>query len=43
MATDQAPERKVLGMEPKSFGSSNKFLVIFPVLAALAVGEIYTI
>jgi hypothetical protein len=43
MATDQDPEQKGLEMEPKSSGSSNKFLLIFLVLAALVVGEIYTI
>ena len=43
MAIDQVPEREVLDMEPESRGSHGKFLLIFLVLAALIVGEIYTI
>ena len=43
MAIDQVPEREVLNMEPESSGSQGRFLVIFLVLAALVVGEIYTI
>jgi hypothetical protein len=42
MAIDQVPEREVLEMEPESSGSRGKFLLIFLVLAALAVGEFYT-
>jgi len=41
MPIDQVPEREVLNMGPESSGSSGKFLLIFLVLAALAVGEIY--
>jgi len=43
MAIDQVPEQEVLDMEPESSGSRGKFLLIFLVLAALVVGEIYTI
>ena len=43
MAIDQVPEREVLNMGPESSGSSGKFLLIFLILAALAVGEIYAI
>jgi hypothetical protein len=43
MAIDRVPEQEVLDMEPESSGSRGKFLLIFLVLAALAVGEIYTI
>ena len=43
MAIDQVPEQEVLAMEPESSGSSSKFLLIFLVLAALVVGEMYTI
>jgi hypothetical protein len=43
MAIDQVPEQEVLDMEPESCGSHGKFLLIFLVLAALVVGEIYTI
>ena len=43
MAIDQVPDREVLDMEPVSSGLRNKFLLIFLVLAALVVGEIYTI
>ena len=43
MAIDQVPEREVLNVGPESSGSSSKFLLIFLVLAALVVGEIYTI
>ena len=43
MAIDQVPEQEVLDMEPVSSGLRNKFLLIFLVLAALVVGEIYTI
>jgi hypothetical protein len=43
MANDQVPEQEVLGMEPESSASYGKFLLVFLVLAALAVGEIYTI
>ena len=42
MAIDQVPEHEVVNMEPESSGSSGKFLLVFLVLAALAVGEIYT-
>jgi hypothetical protein len=42
MAIDQVPEHEVVNMEPESSGSSGKFLLIFLVLAALAVAEIYT-
>jgi multidrug efflux pump subunit AcrA (membrane-fusion protein) len=42
MAIDQIPESQVLEMEPESSGSRGKFLLIFLVLAALVVGEIYT-
>ncbi len=41
MAIDQVPEREVLDMGPESSGSRGKFLLIFLVLAALAVSEIY--
>jgi hypothetical protein len=40
---DQVPEREVLDVEPESSGLRSKFLLIFLVLAALVVGEIYTI
>ncbi len=43
MAIDQVPEQEVLDMEPESSASHGKFLLIFLVLAALVVGEIYTI
>jgi hypothetical protein len=43
MAIDQVPEREVLKMEPESCGSQGRFWLIFLVLAALVVGEIYTI
>jgi hypothetical protein len=43
MAIDQVPEQEVLGMEPESSASHGKFLLVFLVLAALVVGEIYTI
>jgi multidrug efflux pump subunit AcrA (membrane-fusion protein) len=43
MAIDQVPEREVVNMEPESSGSTGKFLLIFLVLAALVVGEIYAI
>ena len=43
MAGDQVPEPKVLDPEPESSGSVSKLLLIFLVLAALVVGEIYTI
>ena len=43
MAIDQVPEREVLNVGPESSGSGGKFLLIFLVLAALVVGEIYTI
>jgi hypothetical protein len=43
MAIDHVPEREVLNTEPESSGSSGKFLLIFLVLAALVVGEIYTL
>jgi hypothetical protein len=43
MAIDQVPEQEVLEMEPESSASYGKFLLIFVVLAALIVGEIYTI
>ena len=43
MAIDQVPENEVVNMEPESSASTGKFLLIFLVLAALAVGEIYTI
>ena len=40
MAIDQVPQQQVL-TEPESSGPHGKFLLIFLVLAALAVGEIY--
>jgi multidrug efflux pump subunit AcrA (membrane-fusion protein) len=43
MASDQVPEPKVLDMEPESSGSVSKSLLTSLVLAALVVGEIYTI
>jgi predicted Holliday junction resolvase-like endonuclease len=43
MGNDQVPEQENLGRKPESSGSSSKFLLIFVVLAALAVGEIYTV
>ncbi len=43
MAIDQVPEQEVVGMEPESSASHGKFLLVFLVLAALVVGEIYTI
>jgi multidrug efflux pump subunit AcrA (membrane-fusion protein) len=42
MAIDQVPEQEVLHLEPEGSGSSGKFLLIFLVLAALAVGEFYS-
>ena len=42
MAIDQVPEQQVLDTEPERSGSHGKFLLIFLVLAALAVGEIYS-
>jgi len=42
MATDQGPIQ-VIQKEPASPGSGGKFLLVFLVLAALAVGEIYTL
>jgi hypothetical protein len=43
MAIDQVPEQEVLEVEPESSASYGRFLLIFVVLAALIVGEIYTI
>jgi hypothetical protein len=43
MAIDQVPEQEVLDMKPESSALHGKFLLIFLVLAALIVGEIYTI
>ncbi|MGO8735536.1 MAG: hypothetical protein ACLQVM_22385 [Terriglobia bacterium] len=43
MAIDQVPEREGLDTDPGSSGSGNKFMLIFLVLAALVVGEIYSI
>ena len=43
MAIHQVPEQEVLDVEPESSGSHGKFLLIFLALAALVVGEIYTI
>jgi hypothetical protein len=43
MAIDQVPEQQVIQMQPESSGSRGKFLLIFLVLAALVVGEIYSI
>jgi hypothetical protein len=43
MAIDQVPEREVLNTVPETCGSQGRFWLIFLVLAALVVGEIYTI
>jgi len=43
MAIDQVPEREVLNMEQESCGSQGRSWLVFLVLAALVVGEIYTI
>ena len=43
MAIDQVPEQEVLKMKPENCGSQGRFWLIFLVLAALVVGEIYTI
>ena len=43
MAIDQVPEQEVFDVELESSGLRAKFLLIFLVLAALVVGEIYTI
>jgi len=43
MAIDQVPEKEVLDKQPETSGSHGKFLLIFLVLVALAVGEIYSI
>jgi hypothetical protein len=42
MAIDQVPEHQVVNVEPGGSGSTGKFLLIFLVLMALAVGEFYT-
>jgi len=42
MAIDQVPEHESLDREPESSGWGSKFLLIFVVLAALVVGEFYT-
>ena len=43
MAIDEVPEKEVHVIEPEDSGSQSKFLLIFVVLAALVVGEIYSI
>jgi hypothetical protein len=43
MAIDEVPKHEALSMEPESAGSRRKFLVIYIVLAVLAVGVIYSI
>ena len=43
MAIDEVPEQGVIPVNPESSGHSSKFLVIFLILAALAVAEIYTL
>jgi hypothetical protein len=43
MAIDQVPEQQAVVTEPESSGLNGKFLLIFLVLAVLAIGEIYTI
>jgi hypothetical protein len=43
MAIDHVPEEEVLEMLPENSGTHSKFLLIFLVLAALAVGEIFTL
>jgi hypothetical protein len=43
MAIDEVPKQELSSMEPESPGSRRKFLLIFIVLAALAVGVIYSI
>jgi predicted Holliday junction resolvase-like endonuclease len=43
MAIDQVPKQEIYDMEPESRGWQGKFLLIFLVLAALAVGEFYTV
>jgi hypothetical protein len=43
MAIDEVPKQEALSMEPESAGSRRKFLVIYIVLAVLAVGVIYSI
>jgi hypothetical protein len=43
MAIDQVPEKEVLDMEPERSSSRGQFLLILPVLAALIVGELYSL
>ena len=43
MANDQVPEHQVVNVEPLSPPATGKFLLIFLVLVALAVGEFYTL
>jgi len=43
MPIDEVPEKEVQAVEPDKSSSQSKFLIIFVVLAALAVGEIYSV
>ncbi|HXX24693.1 MAG TPA: hypothetical protein VEO19_16220 [Terriglobia bacterium] len=43
MPIDEVPEKQVQQVEPGKSSSQSKFLIIFVVLAALAIGEIYSI
>jgi len=43
MPIDEVPEKEVQRAEPDKSSSQSKFLIIFVVLAALAIGEIYSI
>jgi hypothetical protein len=43
MPIDEVPEKEVQQVEPDKSSSQSKFLIIFVVLAALAIGEIYSI
>ena len=43
MPIDEVPEKEVQAVEPDKPSSQSKFLIIFVVLAALAVGEIYSV
>ncbi|MGH6629815.1 MAG: hypothetical protein ACREB3_08795, partial [Burkholderiales bacterium] len=43
MAIDDMPKQEPLPMSPEGSGQTLKFALVFVVLAALAVGEIYTL
>ncbi len=43
MSIDQVPEKAGLSVDPPNGSHSTKFIVVYVVLAALAVGEIYTV